>query len=57
MSRIPIISEEESRAMRPGAYLVLPWAFREEFIARESAFLKAGGKLIFPLPDWEVIGA
>jgi hypothetical protein len=56
-SRIPIISEEESRAMRPGAYLVLPWAFREEFIARESAFLKAGGKLIFPLPDWEVIGA
>ena len=31
---IPIISEEESRKMRPDYYLVLPWHFRDEFLAR-----------------------
>lgn len=51
---IPIISEEESRKAKPDFLLVLPWHFREEFIKRESTYLEDGGKLIFPLPNFEV---
>ena len=34
---IPVISEEDSRAMRPDYYLVLPWHFLDEFLERERA--------------------
>jgi len=53
---IPIVSEEESRAMKPDYYLVLPWHFREEFLRRERATLEAGTRMIFPLPTVEVFG-
>jgi NDP-4-keto-2,6-dideoxyhexose 3-C-methyltransferase len=56
-SNIPIISEEDSRGQAPAAYLVLPWHFRDSFIARERAFLEGGGKLVFPLPRFEVVTA
>jgi SAM-dependent methyltransferase len=52
---IPIVSEEESRNARPDYYLVLPWHFREEIVARESAMLAAGVGLIFPLPTIEIV--
>lgn len=52
---IPIISEAESRAMRPDYYLVLPWHFKEEFLKREEEMLKNGTGLIFPLPEIQVI--
>lgn len=54
---IAIVSEEESRAMKPDYYLVLPWHFRAEFLAREAAMLAAGTKFIFPLPEIEIVGA
>ncbi len=54
---IPIISEEESRAMRPDYYLVLPWHFLDEFLERERAYLEGGGSFIVPLPEVRVIGA
>ncbi len=54
-SLIPIISEAQARAMTPSAFLVLPWHFRAHIIQRENQFLAAGGKLIFPLPNLEVI--
>jgi len=54
---IAIISEQESRAMKPDYYLVLPWHFREEFIAREKEMLSRGTKFIFPLPNIEIVGA
>jgi len=53
---IPIVSEEKSRAMKPDAYLVLPWHFRKEFLEREQKFLNDGGRFIFPLPAVEVVG-
>ena len=53
---IPIVSEEESRAMKPDFYLVLPWHFKAEFLEREKATLKSGIKMIFPLPTIEVVG-
>lgn len=52
-TEIPIVSEEESRAMKPDYYLVLPWHFKNEFIEREK---NNGVKMIFPLPTVEIIG-
>ena len=52
---IPIISEEQARKEHPSHMLVLPWHFRSEIISREAEYLKSGGKLIFPLPQVEVI--
>jgi hypothetical protein len=53
-TNIPIISEEESRAMKPDYYLVLPWHFKEEFIEREKEALEKGTGFIFPVPKIEV---
>lgn len=50
LSGISIISEEDSRAMRPDMYLVGPYHFKDEIIAREKQYLDDGGTLIFPLP-------
>jgi hypothetical protein len=36
--------------------LVLPWRFRDEFVAREADFIANDGHLIFPLPEFEVVG-
>jgi hypothetical protein len=55
-SRIVIVSEEEARAMKPDYFLVLPWHFKEGILAREAAFLAAGGRMIFPLPEIEIVG-
>ncbi len=52
---IPIISEAESRAMRPDYYLVLPWHFKNEFLRREKKMLDRGTGMIFPLPEIEII--
>lgn len=56
-TRIPIISEEESRAMKPDYYLALPWHFLDEFLEREQEFLAGGGQFIVPLPEVRVVGA
>jgi len=54
-TKIPIISEEEAKNMNPDYFMVLPWHFRDNIIERESAYLKSGGKLFFPLPSLEVV--
>lgn len=51
LSGIKIISEEESRALKPDYYLVGPYSFKKELIEREKEFLDNGGTLIFPLPE------
>jgi SAM-dependent methyltransferase len=52
---IPIISEEESRAMNPDYYLVLPWHFKAEFMEREKEALAKGTGFIFPVPTVEIL--
>lgn len=52
---IPIISEEEAKKLNPDYYLVLPWHFKDNILEREQEFIKAGGKMIFPLPKIEII--
>jgi len=54
-TRIPILSEAEVRAMRPDYLLVLPWHFRDSIVRREAEYLAGGGKLIFPMPEIEII--
>ena len=52
---IPILPESEVRAMKPDYMLVLPWHFRDSIIRRESEYMANGGKLIFPLPEIEIV--
>jgi len=54
-SEIPVISEEESRGLKPDYYFVLAWHFLPEFIKRESDFLKDGGKFVVSMPVFAVI--
>lgn len=53
---IEILSEEESRSVKPDYYLVLPWHFRDEILDREAATRAAGTKMIFPLPSLDIVG-
>ena len=55
-SKIPIVSEEEARDGKPDYFLVMPWHFREGILKRETDFLRNGGRLIFPLPEIEIVG-
>jgi hypothetical protein len=52
---IPIISEAEAKAMKPDYFLVLPWHFKDNILAREKEYINNGGKFIFPLPEIEII--
>ena len=54
-TKIPIISEAEAHARYPDYLLVMPWHFKANLIERESSFLKRGGKMIFPLPEIEIV--
>lgn len=54
-THIPIVSETEARAARPDFFLILPWHFLEEFMAREREYLAAGGRFIVPFPYFTLI--
>ena len=54
-SWIPIISEEESRRLKPDYYFVLPWAFFDEMYTREAKWRESGGKFIVPFPEFRVV--
>jgi NDP-4-keto-2,6-dideoxyhexose 3-C-methyltransferase len=56
-TNIPIVSEEESRALKPDYYLVLPWHFKSEFLQREQEAIISGTKMIFPLPEIQIVSA
>jgi hypothetical protein len=55
-SLIPIVDEREMHERRPDFLVVFPWHFRETVIAREEEFLRGGGRLVFPLPEIEILG-
>jgi hypothetical protein len=56
-SGIPIVSEAEMRARQPEYLIVFPWHFRDGIVEREEEYLWRGGRLIFPLPEIEIVGA
>ena len=54
-SKIKIISEKKARALNPDYFLVLPWHFKNHIIRKERQYAKNKSKLIFPLPDIDII--
>jgi hypothetical protein len=54
-SKIKIISEEIAKKMNPDFFIVLPWHFKNFILDKEKKFLKQEKKIIFPLPDIEII--
>ena len=54
-TKIKIISESNSRKLKPDYYLVLPWHFKKEILIREKEIRKKGTKFIFPLPKVKVV--
>ena len=56
VTRIPIISEEEARAMSPDYFLAFPYHFMNEFLEREVDSLNKGGKFVSPIPKLTIIG-
>ena len=54
-THIPIVSEEEARLANPEFFLVLPWHFLDEFMAREDEYLKSGGRFIVPMPYFALV--
>jgi hypothetical protein len=54
-TKIPIKPECETRDPSIKTKLVLPWHFKNHIIKNEKDFLNSGGKLIFPLPKFEII--
>ena len=54
-SDIPIIGEEEARAMKPDYFLVLPYHFLPEMLKREKEFVDRGGRFIVPVPTVQLV--
>jgi hypothetical protein len=54
-SGIPIVSEEDARAMDPDYFLVLPYHFLDEMLVRENDFISRGGKFIVPVPRVKLV--
>ena len=54
-SMIKCVSEVEARKAQPDYFLVLPYAFFDEFYNREKKWRARGGKFIVPIPKFKVI--
>jgi C-methyltransferase C-terminal domain/Putative zinc binding domain/Methyltransferase domain len=54
-THIPIMPEQEARAMKPDYFLVLPWHFKDGILRREKEYLANGGRMIFPFPEIEIV--
>jgi 2-polyprenyl-3-methyl-5-hydroxy-6-metoxy-1,4-benzoquinol methylase len=52
-SNIKIISEQDSKVLKPDYYFVLPWHFKKEILNREKKILGTV-KFIFPLPNFQI---
>jgi len=53
-TKVKILTEEKSRKLKPDYYLVLPWHFKKEILAREKDMRNKGVKFIFPLPNFKI---
>jgi hypothetical protein len=54
-SGIPIKSEQAMLRAMPEIGIVLPWHFKSTIIAGNQEYLNAGGKLVFPLPNIDIV--
>jgi len=51
----PVLDEATMRKASPKNLLIFPWAFRNEFVAREAELRAAGTRLWLPLPNIECV--
>lgn len=54
-SKIKIVEESFIKKLKPDYMVVMPWHFKSFIMNKEKPFLNGGGKLIFPLPDIEIV--
>jgi hypothetical protein len=54
-TRIPIYPKESIEKLNPDYAIVLPWHFKKSITSNEEAYLKSGGKLVFPLPTLTIV--
>ena len=54
-SLIKITDEKAIKKYNPDYILVLPWHFKNFILQKEKKYLNEGGKMIFPLPDIEIV--
>ena len=54
-SLIKITDEKAIKKYNPDFMLVLPWHFKNFILQKEKKYLSNGGKMIFPLPDIEIV--
>lgn len=52
---IPIYGDERIIAEKPDYALILAWNFSEEIMRNMSAYKKAGGKFIIPIPEPKIV--
>lgn len=55
VTRIPVISEDEARAMKPDYFLAFAYHFMDEFLVREKEFIDRGGRFVSPNPVLTVL--
>jgi 2-polyprenyl-3-methyl-5-hydroxy-6-metoxy-1,4-benzoquinol methylase len=56
-THIPIYSPERLAQTRPDYVLVLPWNLRDEISQQLSYIGEWGGKLVFPIPELDIVSA
>jgi NDP-4-keto-2,6-dideoxyhexose 3-C-methyltransferase len=52
---IPIVSEIRGRENPPSLLLAGIWQFREALLTRETEYLDQGGRILFPLPEVDIV--
>jgi hypothetical protein len=52
---VPVITEREASLNLPDYYLLLPWNFADELLAKEEQFRSRGGKFIVPIPEPRIV--
>jgi ABC-type Fe3+-hydroxamate transport system substrate-binding protein len=53
-SRIPIVSEERLREMRPDYVVLLPWNLRDELVGQLAYVADWGGRFVTAVPSLQV---
>lgn len=56
-STVPIVREEEIGQYKPDHLVVFAWNFRDEVLKKLRPYIDSGGKVIIPLPKFEVVGS
>ena len=54
---IPIVPVEEIAQHTPDCLLLLPWNLKDEVLAQQRDYLRAGGRIVVPLPRLEILDA